>query len=379
MELKDEKIEILSAKIEDLRPYKLKKGEEEEVSRELNRLRNIQTLSEMLNTASFSLSGASEQPGAAELVNMCKVSLGQAAEFIPECKALKERLDELSIELDDIRHEITPFMTESSDAEKLPVYEERMSDFLRLRRKYGLSADELADETEKWQSELDALQGGDDFLQKLICDKKELGDRVKKLAAELTKKRKKAAGELSDAIRKELNYLDMPGIRLEFAVNQDKVTISGMDSAEMLIAVNRGEEPKPISKTASGGELSRIMLAVKIADRSRQSDDDATMIFDEIDSGISGRAAQKVGLKLTELSKNRQVLCVTHLAQIAAMADNHLLIEKFHQDGRTFTSVKRICGEERKRELARIISGDEDKLSLANAERLLNAAGSEPG
>jgi DNA repair protein RecN (Recombination protein N) len=143
-----------------------------------------------------------------------------------------------------------------------------------------------------------------------------------------------------------------------------------MDTAELLIAANAGEEPKPLAKIASGGELSRIMLAVKSVQA--HCDDVGTMIFDEIDTGISGRAAHKVGLKLAELSRGRQVLCVTHLAQIAAMADNHLLIEKSAlPDGRTYTAVKPITGEERKRELARIISGDDDELSLANAERLM--------
>jgi len=368
--LKDEKVEILSARIADVEPYKLIKGEEENISRELNRLRNIKTLSEALERAYNCLNGTDGDAsglGAADLVNICRVSLGEAVKFVPECQELKQRLDNIAIELDDIKREISPLIGENADAETLPQYEERMSDFLRLRRKYGVDIDRLVEQMSQWQSELDELQGGDETVQKLSGEKKRLGDKVKHLGSQLSDERKRAADALSRLICDQLAYLDMPGIALKFSLAQDKVTITGMDSAEMLIAVNKGEEAKPLHKIASGGELSRIMLAIK----SVTSDDIDTLIFDEIDSGISGRAAHKVGLKLSELSRRRQVLCVTHLAQIAAMADNHLLIEKYDKDGRTYTDVKTITGEQRKRELSRIISGDEDELSMANAERLI--------
>ena len=162
----------------------------------------------------------------------------------------------------------------------------------------------------------------------------------------------------------------MPDIRLVFDITQDKVTLSGMDKIEMLISVNKGEELKPMSKIASGGELSRIMLAIKnvLADTDKLH----TMIFDEIDTGISGRAATKVGIKLHEAAKNRQILCVTHLAQIAAMADTQLLIKKTSDDKRTYTAVTKLDFDGRKHEIARIISGDEnDPISLENAEMLL--------
>jgi DNA repair protein RecN (Recombination protein N) len=367
--LKDEKIEILSAKIEDLTPYKLRKGEEEEVGIELNKLRNIAAISEMLSRAYNSLNGDGEQFGAVDLLNISKVSLGEAVKYVPECKELKERLDSLVIEIDDVRMEVGAIAGDSSDVSRLPLLEERMSDFMRLKRKYGFDIDELILKTEEWQNQLDELMFGDNLLAELNGQKKKLGDKVKQLAGELTQKRCQATDKLSALICAELEYLDMPGIRLVFEISQDKVTISGMDAAEMLIAVNKGEEPKPMSRIASGGELSRIMLAIKTVLAS--SDDVPVMIFDEIDTGISGRAAAKVGAKLSELSAGRQVLCVTHLAQIAALADRHLLIEKSSADGRTYTDVRNVFGEERKRELARIISGDDDEVSMMNAERLL--------
>jgi DNA repair protein RecN (Recombination protein N) len=368
--LKEEKIEILSAKIEDILPYTLRKGEEEEVSRELNRLRNIAAISEMLNRAYSSLSGDDGQnAGAVDLVNLCKVSLGEITQYVPECKPLKERIEDVFIELDDIKLEISSLMGDSADIRRLPQLEERMSDFVRLKRKYGVDIDELIDKSEEWQAQLDELTLGDDALARLTDERKRLGDSVKTLAGELTRKRLRSADELSRFICAELEELDMPGIRLVFAITQDKVTITGMDAAEMLIAVNKGEEPKPMSRIASGGELSRIMLAIKTV--LAGSDDVSVMVFDEVDTGISGRAAAKVAGKLSQLSKERQVLCVTHLAQIAAMADCHLLIEKSQEGGRTYTNVRRLCAEERKRELARIISGDDDELSIANAERLI--------
>ncbi|MCL2633908.1 MAG: DNA repair protein RecN [Oscillospiraceae bacterium] len=366
--LRDEKIELLSERIADLTPYKLKKGEEEEISRELERLRNIQNISDSLNKAYYAINGG-EEPGASELTRLCGVSLAEAMRYVPECKELKSRIDSLVIELDDIKQEISPLISENFDIDKLPHLEERMSDFLRLKRKYTMDIDELVDKSAQWKQELHDLQGGDNTIEKLLSEKKRLGDEVRVKAEKITLKRKETADKLSELIKQELLYLDMPDVQIIFEVVQEKVTVTGMDGVELLISVNKGEEMKPASKIASGGELSRIMLAIKSV--IAESDDIPTMIFDEIDSGLSGRAAQKVGTKLAELSKRRQVLCVTHLAQIAAMADNHLLIEKESIGERTYTNVKSITGEERKRELARIISGDEDELSMANAERLI--------
>jgi DNA repair protein RecN (Recombination protein N) len=375
--VKDEKIEILSSKIADIAAYKLKIGEEDTVSRELLRLRNSANISETLHRAYNALISVSgENFGAVDLLNICKIGLGEAARYIPQCEVLRERIAELVIEADDIKAEVSSLIAhncEGADGGELARYEERMSDFLRLRRKYGLNADELVAALKSWQDELCELQEGDERLERLQSEKAALGAKVRELGAKLSEERRKAADALTARICDELAYLDMPNTRLFFGLSQGKVTINGMDTAELLIAANAGEEPKPLAKIASGGELSRVMLAIKSVQA--DSGDVATMIFDEIDTGISGRAAHKVGCKLAELSRSRQVLCVTHLAQIAAMASHHLLIEKSTlADGRTYTAVKPISGEERKRELARIISGDDDELSLANAERLMSAS-----
>ena len=188
----------------------------------------------------------------------------------------------------------------------------------------------------------------------------------------MTNSRKKAAEKLASEISSELTFLNMPpDIRLIFNVTQDKVTINGMDNVEILISVNKGEDLKPMNKIASGGELSRIMLAVKNV--LAGTDNIPTMIFDEVDTGISGKAAQKVGIKLHEAAQSRQILCVTHLAQIASMADTHLLIEKKSDDSRTYTSITELSHAGRVKEIARIISGDEkNEISLKNAEELLS-------
>ncbi|MCL1881075.1 MAG: DNA repair protein RecN [Oscillospiraceae bacterium] len=388
--LRDEKIEILTSKITDLEPYKLKIGEEDEVSYELEKLRNAQNISEALNRSYSALASTSDSNlGACDLLNICKISLSDAGKYISECNILQGRIAELVIEANDIKNELSIQLDKNSEPEKLQKlsqYEERMSDFLRLKRKYSMSCDEMVSALEDWKSQLADLQSGDEFIQNLTEKKKNLGEKVRKLGGELSEKRKQASVALTQRICDELDYLDMPSTRLVFAIKQDKVTIGGMDTVELLIAANAGEEPKPLSKIASGGELSRIMLAIKSVQADKN--DVTTMIFDEIDSGISGRAAQKVGLKLSALAggkidaanvnnharrRKNQILCVTHLAQVAALADRHLLIEKqTKSDGRTYTAVKPITGEERKRELARIISGDDDEISLANAERLMS-------
>jgi len=366
---REEKIALLTEKLGGLLPYKLKKGEYGEVARELEKARNSEALRESLNRAFSRICGTDEDFGAALLLKGAAEDLSEAARFIPELKPLAERIKSAAIEADDIKEELRSYIGEAGGSSNLAFLEERMSDFLRLQRKYNADIDELTDKIAEWQDELNQLTDGGETEQTLFLEKKRLGEEVKSLGAEITAKRRAAAENLGLLIKEELTYLDMPDVRLVFAVTPEKVTVTGMDGAELLISVNKGEELKPAARIASGGELSRIMLAVKSVLAS--SDDIPTMVFDEIDSGISGRAAHKVGVKLSKLSKQRQVLCVTHLAQIAAPADCHLLIEKTNSDERAFTFVRQIDGEDRKRELARIISGDDDEISLQNAERLI--------
>lgn len=367
-----EKAELLRERLEELDRYNFSADEEETIKQKLEQLRNAEYISENLYNAQTAISGDDDTDGAYSLLEHCRDSVLSLSDTIPELEKLSDRISDMLIELEDIREEIAQRIPDDDEdtAGMLSVYEERLSVILRLRRKYGAELPEILENSEKWRTELYEIDNGDDIIEELTEKKKEAGEKVKQLAAELTKSRKKAADELAKRISAELTFLDMPDIRLVFDMSQDKVTLSGMDKVEILISVNKGEDLKPMSKIASGGELSRIMLAIKnvLADTDKLH----TMIFDEIDTGISGRAATKVGIKLHEAAKNRQILCVTHLAQIAAMADTQLLIKKSSDDKRTYTAVTKLDFDGRKREIARIISGDEnDPISLENAEMLL--------
>lgn len=367
-----EKAELLRERLEELDRYNFSADEEETIKQKLEQLRNAEYISENLYNAQTAISGDDDTDGAYSLLEHCRDSVLSLSDTIPELEKLSDRISDMLIELEDIREEIAQRIPDDDEdtAGMLSVYEERLSVILRLRRKYGAELPEILENSEKWRTELYEIDNGDDIIEELTEKKKEAGEKVKQLAAELTKSRKKAADELAKRISSELEFLDMPDIRLVFDISQDKVTLSGMDKVEILISVNKGENLKPMSKIASGGELSRIMLAIKnvLADTDKLH----TMIFDEIDTGISGRAATKVGIKLHEAAKNRQILCVTHLAQIAAMADTQLLIKKTSDEKRTYTAVTKLDFDGRKREIARIISGDEnDPISLENAEMLL--------
>lgn len=367
---RESEIAGLTEKIEEVEKYQFVKGEFAEVERKLEAARSYESIQKALRSAYTAVSGADDEAGAVNLVQAAYDSLSSVSQLIPDGDQLAERLKSLSIELDDIKSEIAGNFSDEFNAEELAYLEERISDILRMERKYACTLDELLERLVGWKERLLTLQDGDEDAEKLLAEKHRLADLVKTKAIDLSNARKEAAARLEAAITEQLVFLDMPNVRLLYDFQQDKIKLTGMDMVQMLISVNRGEEPKPINKIASGGELSRIMLAIKNV--LAENDDIPTLIFDEIDTGISGRAAQKVGVKLAEIAEKRQVLCVTHLAQIAAQADNHLLIEKTSDENRTYTKIHSLDFEERKREIARIISGDSDSdLTLQSAEELL--------
>lgn len=368
---KDMRIDELTKQIDEIARLNLKKGNETIISEKLIRARSFEQVNNALLSAQNAISGDSDGgSGAIDMLGAAANSLRAISDFIPECGALSERLSGLMIELEDVAGDISDNIPEGEAEDELPLLEEKMSDILRLKRRYSAELDEILDMCDRWRAELNELSDTDNTLAMLNEEKRKLGEQVKEGALELSKKRIAAASRLTEAIAGELKFLDMPDVRLEFAVNHGKVTVNGMDEIEMLISVNKGEELKPIAKVASGGELSRIMLAIKTV--LAEHDDTPTMIFDEIDTGISGRAAQKAGKKLSELAEKRQVICVTHLAQIAALSDNHLLIEKKTDENRTYTTVHTLDYYEKVREIARIISGDAtNDVSLRNAEELI--------
>lgn len=370
IEDRENRIGELTEKIEDVESYDLKPGEDSEVSAQLEAARNFETVQKALSSAYMSISGYDEGESALSLLQNASNELEKISETVEGIGELSQRLSGILIDLEDIGSEVSKNINDEYSPENVSLLENRKSDLLLLKRRYRMEIDELIESLSQWKAELEQLKTGDDALEELNERRRELADDVKKRAQEISELRKNAADKLVKAITEELVFLDMPNVRFVFDFQRDKITSAGMDKIEMLISVNKGEEPKPMNKIASGGELSRIMLAVKNVLAS--ADDVPTMIFDEIDTGISGRAAHKVGVKLYEIARKRQVLCVTHLAQIAAMGDRHLLIEKQSDESRTYTNVHALEFEERKREIARIISGESDsEITLKSAEELL--------
>lgn len=362
------KIEHLTGICEELRALDLSKGEGEKLEKELEKVRNAAKIGQSLWNAYNML--AAEETNASSLLTSAAEYVGRITDIEPKAAALYERLTAAAAEVSDISDELYS-LTDNADADTEEVLAEKVSALKTAKRRYNMEADELVDYLAKCEKELAELSGADDRIEELLAEKHRLADRVKAAAVEISAERKAAAERLSGEICRQLEFLDMPNVKIIFAINSEKITVNGMDSVELLIAPNAGEEPRPLNKTASGGELSRIMLAIKsvLAD----CDNIPTLIFDEVDAGISGRAAQKVGVKLAETAKKRQVLCITHLAQIACKADQHLLIEKKVTDNRTRTGVTSLDFEGRKRELARIIDGrGESPAALSAAEDMLN-------
>lgn len=370
---KADKIEMLKYQIEELELLNLKPDEDENLSLQLDTLHNSAKIQENLYKASVLLDGDGEEyAGSISEIDKAKASLEEISELLPDVEELSNRLDSVIIELDDICSDLKGRISDIDDnAGRLIQMEDRMSDIIKIKRKYGMDVNSLIEHLEQCKEELFNIDEMDSVIEDLINRRREIGEGVKEKAMQITQMRKSAGEKLSKDISEQLRFLNMADVVLEFDIKQDKVTVNGMDNVEIMISVNRGEELKPLNKVASGGELSRIMLAVKsvLADK----DSIPTMIFDEIDTGISGRAAQKVGIKLSQAAQNRQVLCVTHLAQIAAKGDSHFLIEKEVDKDRTFTQVRQLDFDQRKAEIARIIGGDVTEISLKNAEELLNS------
>ncbi len=362
------KIEHLTAVIEDLNLLELEKGDGERLEQELSRVqRNADIVKASIGA--YNCLSSDGEPAACDMLQSAAKLLAGIADVEPRAKELYERLTAVIPEVNDIADEV--FSLGGDDVElQMQELTDKVSAIKHAKRKYNMDADELVDYLDECRDELAELSTADDEIELLTEKKRSLAEEVKSLAERLSERRKKAADEISEEICRQLSFLDMPNVRIIFALNAEKIAINGKDSVELLISANAGEEPRPLNKIASGGELSRIMLAIKsvLADH----DNIPTLIFDEVDAGISGRAAQKVGVKLSETAAKRQVLCITHLAQIAAKADTHLLIEKQTEDGRTFTHITQLDHDGRIHELARIIDGSgESESALAAAEEML--------
>lgn len=362
----------LSQVIEDIGSLDISENEDEIVEARFRFLNNAVSLSEAINTAISCLSGEDSVRGAGDLVASACSELEINEDLLPDLKAIDERLSNVGIEIGDISGELSSLLSKMDiDENEHARLTARRNELNRIKHRYGPALSDVLKLYEDATSEIQSISMSDKLISELEDKKMRLLSQVTKKAERLSEFRAEAGERFVTEVTSQLTFLNMPDVKIVVSSKKGKLTSNGMDNIEFLISANRGEEPKPLARIASGGELSRIMLALKsvLADR----DSVPTLIFDEIDTGVSGRAAQKIGIKLREISRKHQVICVTHLAQLAIMADNHLLIEKTAEDERTVTKIKPLGFDERKYEIARILSGDSiTPTVLMDAEEQLN-------
>ncbi len=371
---KERRIETLRFQIEEIGAAELRPGEEDELLNRRTLIRNAQTVTEQLNIAYAALSGAEDAPGAGEMLGSAATALESISSLSEDFAPLAEQMSGLYYTARDAASDIADILARCEfDPQALDAVEERLDLIYRMKQKYGGDVQDILAYLDAATAELDGIETGAQRLDELYDRQAALYDKAKALADALTQTRLEAFERFNAQITDALRFLNMPGIRFTLSHKKGPLAGSGQDSVEFNISTNPGEEPKPLAKIASGGELSRIMLAVKsaLADK----DDISTVIYDEIDTGVSGLAAGRISEKLKQTAQGRQVICITHTAQIAAQADNHLLIRKNVSEDRTYTEIDALSGEGRVQELARMISGDKiTELALANAREMLRMA-----
>lgn len=368
---REDRIDILKYQINEIEQANIEDGELEKLKKERDICKNKEMLISSLVSAYENL-GGSDQCNASETLRSAVQSMEAAAKFLPEAEEIGQRLNSVYYEISDCADAIYSIISNGEDTEySLEELEQRLDLVSKVYKKYGPEYSDIRSRLESMKKELYSLECYEENMEVLLDEYNELANQAMELASEISQLRKSGAKEFSEAVQSQLAYLYMPNVCISVNIERTKLTESGIDKIGILVSANPGEEPKPVSKVASGGELSRLMLAIKSV--LTGSEPIQTMIFDEVDSGISGAASQKVGLKLKSVSKGKQVICVTHQAQIASLADTHFLIEKSVKDGKTFTEVSRLNFEQRKSELARIIGGlNITELSLKHAEEMLN-------
>lgn len=368
---KARQIDILSFQIDELKKAEITVGEWEELKNKRTEIQNIEKISEGFRNANDALSGGDGFTGAVELVLGAEKALSQVANFSKDAEKLSTKLNDIYYELNDIADTLRFSDGESEYSRNdLEAIEERLDLLYRLSKKYGSTEEEMLEFLCKAEEKLNSLTSSEENLEVLKEQQKVILKKATNLAEKLSESRKETAKKFQTDVKEELRFLDMPNVEFNVQFTEVELCENGIDSVEFLISANVGEPPKPIAKIASGGELSRIMLALKnvLSDK----DQIGTMIFDEVDTGVSGRAATKVAQKLKQVSTGRQVVCVTHLAQLAVLSDNHYLIEKTAKDGKTYTKVTPLDFEGRKYEIARITGGGEiTETQLKNAEEML--------
>ena len=372
------RVDTLTYQIGELERADLKEGEDEELDERRKLLRSAGKLMDAVQEAEYALSGSEDSQGACDLIAQAEGAVSRVARLTDPLAALAEKLSALRCAADDAAECLRDMSRELDFSPgELDQIEGRLDIIYRLKKKYGSTVAEMLDYLERSRRELDQIQYADDTIVRLTAELEKERACAREKGAALTAARKKAAGKLQKRVQEELRQLDMPKVRFETeflpSEGEDGMDASGMDKVQFLMSANVGEALKPIQKVASGGELARIMLALKNV--LAEDDGIGSLVFDEVDTGVSGRAAQKVAEKMADVARHKQVLCVTHLPQIAAMADAHFSVEKGERNGRTYTKVERLSKEGREEELSRLIGGAQvsEALRRSAAELLEHA------
>ena len=368
---KARRVDTLQYQIEELKRAKLKPGEEEELTARRGMLRNAEKFLDAVAGADYALNGDDSGGGALSALRQAQDALGGVRHLDDAFGQLYERLGEVYSEVYDIAATVEDKRGELDVSPgELDRVESRMDQLYRLKKKYGATVEDMLDYLHRCTEELAQIEDAGDTLARLEQELARAETDARQAAQALSDARKAAAERLTAQILAELQQLDMGKIRFAVDFTEKPLDSDGMDAVRFLMSANVGEELRPIHKIASGGELARIMLAMKNV--LSEQDRVGTMVFDEVDTGVSGRAAQKVAEKMARISRRKQVLCVTHLPQLAAMADTHFSVEKGERGGRTYTEVRRLDREQRRRELARLTGGSHvSQTMLDGAEELL--------
>ncbi|MBR0121976.1 MAG: DNA repair protein RecN [Clostridia bacterium] len=368
------RLDYLDYQINELENSALYVGEKEELTKKKKLYLNAKNIKKAFDK-SYLLLCDENGSGICDLLNNCKDTLNAVSEYSEEAEKLSETIENIYAAANDLTAEIRNACDNFSyNEEELSAVDERLDLIFRITSKYGGTEQSALEALERMRKEKQSIIQNEHNAAELEQKLGQLSDELKNKAAALTESRKRASRYFENRVTDELSFLDMPYVKFVVKILPAAYSSKGADDIEFLISANPGEEPKPLAKIASGGELSRIMLAIKNVISAK--DDIDTLIFDEIDSGVSGRAAQKIALKLKEVSEGRQVICITHLAQIAAVADRHLKISKSVSNSMTYTKVDSLNFEQRKEELARIMGGLEiTQLQLENAHEMLINAG----
>lgn len=369
-----QRMDILRFQIKEIGDAKLTDGEEERLVEQQKRIRNAERITESLGAVYTLLNGNGEEMcGVLEALEEVSTELDTAAKYLTEFGGYSEKLSDAYYMLEELGSRARDTLEDADfDPRQLDDIESRLDTIYKLKKKYGNSIAEILEYFERISEEYQSLELSDELTAHLQRELDEANLVLHTVAEALTACRLAAAAEFSERVEQELAYLDMAGVRFSITRREKPYGPTGADEMEFMICTNTGEEAKPLAKIASGGELARIMLAIKNV--LAEKDGIGTIIFDEVDTGVSGRAAQKIGKKLAEVARHRQVICVTHLAPVAACAAHHYRIYKTVEDGRTFTRVEELTRPQRVQELARIMVGENiTDSALKSAEEMLES------